>query len=284
MNSPDTALFLPHRALIEVSGVDALAFLQGQISADASRISEKRSVMASFNNVKGRMLAVFYVSLWNNSYWIETQRDIAESLLKKLRMYVLRSKVTLTLREDIGVYGHFSDDSEKLSTRELPEVTNILELKEFETVTGPNFFAFRLPGTEKRFQSYDSITSPPDTLGANSPALSDWIAADIRAKIPLVTAATQDQFISLNAGLQNFGGISFEKGCYTGQEIIARMHYRSTLKQQPYVVEGSGDPPDMGSKLEYNSSNGEVMNVAATSNGWIALLISRISEEKQSFN
>lgn len=227
---------LSHFAFIRAHGPDAAAFLNGQLTNDIGAVDATRSQLSAWCSPKGRMLVVFRVLRHGDGYLLQLPAALREDIARRLRMYVLRAKVTLESADDafvrFGIAG--------------PEAASLLQAA---SVTAPadndrvassgRFTVLRLPGAHPRFE----ILAPPaDAPGLWSelnrsavPAGADaWTWHDIAAGIPMVLPETSDAFVPQMANLELVGGVSFSKGCYTGQEIVARLHYRGRLKQRMY--------------------------------------------------
>ena len=223
--------------VIAVGGADAAAFLQGQLSADVNELAAGTCRYASFNSPKGRMLANFV--LWReptteSGFRLLLPEDIAAPVAKRLSMYTLRSKVTLadisadTLRLGIGGPAGAAALRAALGVAPAP----------FESLTAGETTLLGLPGP--RFVVLMPLATADATQaqirGHAAPAAFDvWQWLTIRAGVPVVTAATQDAFVAQTANWDILGGIDFKKGCYTGQEIIARMQYLGRLKERTFL-------------------------------------------------
>ena len=222
-------------AVLTIAGPDAVNFLQGQLSCDVATLETGCWRYGSFNSPKGRMLANFV--LWRRSaggLGMLLPCDIAEAVSKRLRMYVLRSKVTIadvsadTQRVGIGgpdaenaVRAAFNAVPAPFEVREAPAAITLLGL------TGNRFVALAATGADDVLARLSTLA----TLGD----FAVWRWLTIRSGTPLITAATQDAFVAQAANLDVLGGIDFQKGCYTGQEIIARTQYLGRLKERTFL-------------------------------------------------
>ena len=231
--------------VLAIGGADAESFLQGQLSCDVRGLPPGTCRYGSFNSPKGRMLANFV--LWRSPAGLDRfemllPEDVVEPVAKRLRMYVLRSKVVLTdvsadtRRFGIGgpaapaalvaVFGAFPSAHETLHAGE----ATVLGLP------GPRFVVLAAPGeaeaVQARFAGH-AIAAQFDV----------WQWLTIRAGVPIITAATQDALVAQVANWDVLGGVDFKKGCYTGQEIIARTHYLGRLKERTFLFHA--DVPDV---------------------------------------
>lgn len=268
---PDCRLFdLSHLGLLAVRGEDAFGFLQGQLSNDIRELSESHVHWSSHCSQKGRMLASFLVIRVGDTFYLQLPAERVPDLLKRLRMFILRSRVTIDEASDELVRIAIAGDCAAAAVGDcgfpVPTSENGLALADGIAVV-------RLPGPEPRLE----IIGPPEPLCAlwdalqaqAAPANTDaWTLLDIRAGIPSVYNDTADTFVPQMANMQLIDGVSFHKGCYTGQEIVARMQYLGKLKRRMYVGEVESEtPPRPGDALfspDSTSQQGSGTVVAAS--------------------
>jgi tRNA-modifying protein YgfZ len=244
---------LTHLALIRATGPDAAAFLNGQLTNDVDSVDSALSQLSAWCSPKGRMLAFFRVALRNEEYLLQLPRSLRDDVIKRLRVYILRSKVKLENADDalvhIGVAGPRTPMLLENALGAVP--THINDV----SVSG-EFVIIRLHGTTSRFE----IIGTPDPLaqlwdelkqrGVHPVGDGTWTWFDIMAGIPTVLPQTSDAFVPQMANLDLIDAVSFAKGCYTGQEIVARVHYRGRLKQRMYRAHGlSSDIPAPGDSV-----------------------------------
>ena len=270
---PTIAVRLTPLALIEARGADAGAFLQGQLSNDVRRVTPERAQLSSYNSPKGRMLAVLHLlrDAAGDGYWLELPRSLLEPTLKRLRMYVLRSKVTLAEAGDRVLFGLAGPGSPAaVAHLGLAAPTAALDC-----ARGGGITVIRRLGEAPRY-----VLIAPAAEGealwqrlsqhAAEADYAAWRRTDIEAGVPTVFPETQDRFVAQMCNLDQLGGISFDKGCYTGQEVIARVHYRGAVKRHMAPQHLDGAPPAPGTKLE----SGEVVDaVARPEGGSLALVV-----------
>jgi len=258
--------------LIHFSGADAQAFLQGQLSCDVNALQAGQAIYGSYNSPKGRMLASFL--LWRDTagYVMQLPRSLCGPICKRLSMYILRSKVKACDVSDdhmlLGIAGIAAEE---------------LLAQHFKTIPAAALTTAAAGGTQllrldaARWLLVADRASGGEILNAllkKAQSVSDaaWELTNIEAGIPFITPATQDQFVPQMANLDLLNGVSFSKGCYPGQEIVARMHYLGKLKQRMYLAEISGtDVPAPGNKL-YSAGTGEqatgmIVNAAPSPGG-----------------
>jgi len=221
---------------LRVSGEDAQSFLQNLLSNDIREVNAAQSQYSSFNTAKGRMLATMLVYRQGSDYLLQLPASLTELMRKKLSMYVLRAKAKITNISNelilLGLSGSGAERALSLAGLAIPELA-------MGTTQNPAGSVIRIDQT--RFE----ISAPPEqatslwqTFGqlatpAGSPCW-DWL--NIRAGLPVILPQTQEQFVAQMANLDLTGGLNFKKGCYPGQEIVARMHYLGKLKRRMYLA------------------------------------------------
>ena len=234
---------LPELALIQFQGPDAVSFLQGQTTNDMQMATSTQSRLAGYCTAQGRLLAS--AVFWQSSSVPEDvktvmallQHDILATTQQRLSMFVLRSKVKIQPVETlfpagVSVLGKALDALRNRLGHELPDQA----WQVVQAPTGTWIAAPQEDTTTHRFwwiagQDQAGVISKLDgTFEASQPG--EWQAADVRSGLPWITAATRDLFIPQTLNLDLIEGVSFTKGCYPGQEVVARSHYRGTLKRR----------------------------------------------------
>lgn len=265
-------------AVLAITGVDAPVFLQGQLSSDVKALSPGACQYTSCNSPKGRMLANFV--LWRAADATDEFRalvpgDIAESLRKRLSMFVLRSKVALadvsaeTARFGIGGPGGANAVRQALGVAPTPFAIASSDGATVLGLPGPRFVVL-VPAAKA------AAISPALCVHAVAAPFSVWQWLTIHAGVPVVTAATQDRFVAQTANWDVLGGISFQKGCYTGQEIIARTQYLGRLKERLFAFHANVEGVVAGARL-FSAAFGDqpcgtVVNAAVAPEGGQDLL------------
>ncbi len=270
---------LSHYALLAVQGDDAVTFLQGQLTNDVTKIDNQHSQLNAYCNNKGRMLANFRVFRNDGTYFISVPQELAEAMLIKLQQYVLRSQVMMGNVSDallrIGINGKKSEKALSEYLGALPINTD--EVAQFETA-----IVIRCAG-EHRFELYATPETMPThwqtlTETATPAGASEWELLNIRAGIPVITAITSEAFVPQMANMELINGVSFNKGCYTGQEIVARMHYLGKLKKRMYRISiDSTMLPSAGTKISESSARatqdvGTIVSAQLAKNGMVEAL------------
>ncbi len=259
---PACALFdLSQLALIAVEGEDAVSFLQGQITQDASLVSAGRSLLAGHCSPKGRLLASFRLFRRDDVILLQPPAELLTDVLKRLKMYVLRAKAQLRDASDdwvrIGLAGDCAPALLAARLDAVPGAPN--EVTHCGAIT-----CLRIAGPAPRFElvgPLDAIRPLWEALdGPATPSESaHWSLLDIQAGLPTVLPETVDAFVPQMTNLQLVDGVSFRKGCYTGQEVVARMQYLGKLKRRMYLAHADcATPPRAGDELfAANSASGQ---------------------------
>ena len=229
---------LGHLGVIAAHGTDVESFLQNQLSNDISRLGENISQLNAYCTPKGRILGLFRLFRIGDTIYLRLPADTLDAVLQRLRMYVLRADVTLEdVSENflrIGVTGNTAVQELTDAIGALPEAINHV------THSG-DLTVLQVPGVHARFEVYatslEAATALWDTLNVRGApvGLSAWRLTEIQAGIPTIFADTAELFVPQMVNLQLVDGLDFKKGCYPGQEIVARMQYLGTLKRRMYL-------------------------------------------------
>ena len=228
---------LLHLGVLQFSGEDAETFLQGQLTCDVTSIGTFRGTHGAYCSPKGRMLANFLLWREDSGFLMALSRDIVAATLKRLSMYVLRSRVkVLDASESVVLHG-VAGPQASAAVRELfadvPQRPNGLVRRDgIGTAIILADGRYVLASTE-----FNAPALRQHLVGSLRPADPRvWRWLDIRNGVPLVTAATQDRLVPQMANLEVLGGVSFDKGCYTGQEIVARTQHRGMVKRRMFLA------------------------------------------------
>lgn len=243
---------LSHLGLLAAQGEDAETFLQGQFGNDVRSVTTNRAQISSLCNPKGRMLAVFYLFRREASFCLQLPGALVGPILNRLRMYVLRAKVRLRDASDelvrIGFSGPNADEVLSSVVGNIPDRINQVAHAEGMTL-------IRMAGPQPRFELLGDLPSMEtlwDQLSASStPApAAKWSLQDIRAGIPTIYPETSEAFVPQMANMELIDGVSFTKGCYPGQEVVARSQYLGKLKRRMYLARVEAhDRPGPGTPL-----------------------------------
>jgi folate-binding protein YgfZ len=281
MTEHDIITDLSHYGLIKVSGDDAEKFLQGQFTNDVCQVTDKHSQLSAWCSSKGRIIVNFRLFKRDNAYYMLLPRESIATTLKRLQMYVLRAAVKLEEQSDnllrLGIAG-------ANSTQILTDCLGFAPPAEIDaSLTLEQITVLQIPGTQPR---YIVCTENPQNLWqcatqtAHPAGATAWELLDILAGLPQIIPATAEAFVPQMVNYQALGGVNFKKGCYTGQEIVARLQYLGTLKRRMYLAKMT-TLPQPGDAL-YVSTNeqsiGKIVNaVADPDGGAIVLAVIQIS-------
>ncbi len=251
----------PFYGLIAVSGIDAAAFLQGQITADLRTITANQPGFSAYCNAKGRIRALFRIFLHQESYFLQLPIGVLPSTLAALKKYARFSKVILEDVSEqwqrIGIWFRSTD----LKIAEFSNLENIMLLL---LPSSEAYERFELIGTPQVIKPlWDQLL---ETKHAIISDFDSWKCLDIQASIPEIWPETIEQFLPHSLNLPALGAVSFNKGCYCGQEIVARMEYRgnATHKLFNIAVADSENIPLPGASLYAEHSNSEIMGTVVS--------------------
>lgn len=252
---------------MRVDGPDALRFLQSQLTSDVEHLDNSAFQLNGYCTAKGRLLATFHQWRDGDAVMLQLPADILSAVQRRLTMFVLRSKVKLADHSDrsvsfglLGVGAAAALGTCGLPAPELPG----------NSITEMGVRVSRLrpaPRAQERFLlSVDSSTALPAGLEDVTRVASDvWWWSEIDAGMATVFAATQEKFVPQMINFEVVGGVDFKKGCYPGQEIVARSQYLGKLKRRmrPAHVDAD-DPPPAGADIVH-SSDGQAVGTVVMS-------------------
>lgn len=273
--SGDVMVDLSHFGLVSAHGDDSESFLQGQVTCDCTKVTSKSSQLAAICNQKGRVMTFMRLFQQNSTLYLHMPADRIEDTLSRLRMYIMRAKTTLEDVSDnfvsIGLSGPNAESLLQSSQITVPDNVNDSTQKEglcIIRVAGPHprFILFgTLDVMKKLWTELDVHAAPAGP--------SVWQLLDIQSGIPVIYTSTSELFVPQMINLQIIDAINFKKGCYTGQEVVARMQYLGKLKKQMYIANiTDSDAPLPGTKLysaaySETQSCGQIVNAQITADG-----------------
>lgn len=264
---------LKQLALIRVVGSDASTFLHNLLSNDIRKLAPGGVEWSSLNTPKGRMLASLIVRATDDGFDLFASRDLAPDLQRRLGLYVLRSDVRITLPAEsdivlLGVCG--ADAASTLTTAKLPAPAPGTAVQDgalhcLALPTGA--FIVTIPEAEA-----EAVWTRLVEAGAAEGGTDVWTLSMIRAGLPLITGATREEFVAQMLNFELIGGVNFHKGCYPGQEIIARTQYLGKIKKRMYRVRipAEHEPAageDVFTPRLGEQSAGKIVNVAPQADG-----------------
>ena len=224
--------------LILVTGEDAADFLQNQLSNDINLIDESRLQLSSYSTPKGRMLGIFRVLKLSNGYLLITARSMVATLLPQLFKFIVGARVNLADASDyFARIALQTDRPELLEDSRLPRQSNavlqtdtLLSMR-LEAVAGQQRFLLLCLDADEAIETWKYFAAELTVAAAES-----WHLSEIQAGIPAIYPETAEEFVLQMTNLGTLGGVSFDKGCYPGQEIVARMQYLGKLKRRMYLA------------------------------------------------
>ncbi|WP_339414951.1 MULTISPECIES: CAF17-like 4Fe-4S cluster assembly/insertion protein YgfZ [unclassified Pseudomonas] len=271
----DSAFFCPlsHEGVLAVRGADAAKFLQGQLTCNLNYLSETQASLGARCTQKGRMQSSFRILLQGDGVLLAMATELLEPQLADLKKYAVFSKSKLTDETAAWVRFGLVSANQALASLglELPAETDSVARSDalIAIRVSPERAELWVP-TEHAEAVHEQLAKQ-----LKETDLNDWLLGQIRAGIGQVMPQTRELFIPQMLNLQAVGAVSFKKGCYTGQEIVARMQYLGKLKRRLYRLSlNTAEMPEPGTPLfspSHNSSIGEVV-IAAKADQNVELL------------
>ena len=268
MNSAE----LTQYGLLETNGDDARAFLHAQLTNDVEGLGADRARHAGWCSAKGRLLASFLVVPHVGGFLLQLARDLTPAVAKRLSMFILRSKVKVQDASASWVqFGAWGPGAEAALAGLGIQVPN----EDLQIGRGTNVIAVRASAQRFLLIAPQAERSRLASLAGLTDE-SGWMLEEIRAGRPLITQATQDQFVPQMVNYERFGAVDFQKGCYPGQEIVARAQYRGQVKRRmvrvrtPVALRAgqdlySDDLPGQASGTVVNAAGDEALAVTQIS-------------------
>ena len=272
----DSAFFCPlsHEGILAVRGSDASKFLQGQLTCNLSYLNDHTASLGARCTPKGRMQSSFRIVHHADGFLLAMAQGLLDAQMEDLKKYAVFSKAKLT--DETAEWARFGLEGGDAVLGEwgweLPGEANAVVRGEqgFAIRVSPNRAELWVPGTQ--------ATTVQAQLQARLPCkdLNAWLLGQVRAGIGQVLEPTRELFIPQMLNLQAVGGVSFKKGCYTGQEIVARMQYLGKLKRRLYRLKLDADAaPAPGTPLfspVHASAVGEIVLGAVAQAGSVEVL------------
>lgn len=287
--SGDVVADLSHFGLIAVQGPDAPAFLASLFPGDVRLISASQAQFTGWCDGKGRLLATFWLFMRGEVYYLLLPMALLGSTMARLCQFRLRSKVAIA--DASGELARLGLSGPGLAASLAPTVAEPLPLARGETVGfgdctlvsigAPPFPRWIAIGPVDSLQAFwESLGTTAKPVGADV-----WSLLDVLAGIPLLVSETSGEFVPQMVNLEALGGLCFTKGCYPGQEVVARLHYRGQLKRRLYrAFVDSEELPQPGAKLfapNTSESVGMVVSAAFAPQRKIAVLAVVVIEHQE---
>ncbi|WP_107313954.1 YgfZ/GcvT domain-containing protein [Burkholderia metallica] len=281
-DAPAACMPLPQFGVIDVAGDDAATFLHSQLTNDIEHLDAASARLSGYCSPKGRLLGSFLTWRAGHGVRLLVSKDVQPAVQKRLSMFVLRAKAKLTDASDtLAVVGFAGDVRDALSGifDALPDGVHV-------KVDGPAGTLIRVPDAagRKRYlwigprAEVDArVAALGNALPIVSPAVWDWL--DIRAGEPRITQPAVEQFVPQMINFDVIGAVNFRKGCYPGQEVVARSQYRGTIKRRTALAHVAGDTDTVHAGVELFHSDdpgqpcGMVVNAAAAPAGGVDALV-----------
>jgi len=230
-----TITALTHLSTIIITGADAKSFLQGQLTCDINELTESKGFFAAFCSAKGRTISTLLVIKRLDNFLLILPTELLEKVSQKLQMYIMRSDVQLQNMQDeyclLGV------------NSQLPDTFTSAPQQDFTVQHKDDSTYIKFPLRDNRYLIISTVSEAISlwtalttnlTLTPCNPGL--WIEQDICAGIPWLSQENSEEYIPQMLNIDKLGGISYTKGCYTGQEIIARTHYLGKAKRELFLA------------------------------------------------
>ena len=271
---------LERETLLHISGPDTLKFLQGQTTCDTNKVDSSHALLGAYCTPQGRMTCDFLLAqLAEDHFVMRMRRDIVEQSATTFGKYIVFSKAELNSSDnDWQSFACWGDDARDV----LATVFSSLPSEQLGSSHGENFVVIQLDQAGREFECYLNCTAQPDLLAHFTATLpvaeeSVWQSLQIASGIGRIEAATVEQFIPQMLNFDITGHVNFNKGCYTGQEVVARMHYRGKPKRRMYLASSLSDHAPVAGDALFTGGNeqsiGTVVNSARDDGGRLTALV-----------
>tara|TARA_R110002110_G_scaffold406421_1_gene626352 strand:+ start:163157 stop:164092 length:936 start_codon:yes stop_codon:yes gene_type:complete len=269
---------LERDALLHITGPDALKFLQGQTTCDTRKIEATQASPGAYCTPQGRVVCDFLLSQLGEAHFaLRLRRDIRDSSAAVFGKYIVFSKAELdSARDDWAIVACWGEDARAA----LADIFDKTPSTRYAAVSKPGAVLVQLDEQGEAFECYIDNNHNADLLeriaqNLDSAPENEWETQQIRNGIARIEAATAGEFIPQMLNYDLTGHVSFNKGCYTGQEVVARMHYRGKSKRRMYLgqLPAAAEPGAPLYVAGQEQSAGNIVNCAAHSGGISALLV-----------
>ncbi|WP_006787781.1 YgfZ/GcvT domain-containing protein [Thiorhodospira sibirica] len=277
VGNTETLCDLSQYGLLAVEGHDALSFLQAQLTQDLRDLESGQSRLSAYCNAKGQVLAIFRVWHHADGGYLWMPRSLLESVQQTLSRYILRAAVRLHIPQEGVTMGFAGTKAAQQLTQclgvSLPALEGLIQHEAFTVLALPGILPrYVIHGPVPAMQSlWQSLLVNAVPVGANG-----WRLLDIRSAQPWIYPDTSGVFLAQMLNLHSLNAISFTKGCYPGQEIIARLQYRGTLKQQLYRIHLDTQAAVMPGSLIFAAkaaqNSGQIIEAAPSPDGGVVAL------------
>ena len=255
---------LPFFGVVRVSGEDRASFLHGQLSNDINHLNENTACYATYNTPKGRVLANMIVLNRGEDLLLIMAQDLTEAIVKRLRMFVLRAKVIFEPLPDFAVAGEL-DETASPSPAAEPALS-------FPAQADDGVYTIILPHSGRLKIGEAGLLPEYDAAAENA-----WNLHEIRSGYAWISTATKETAVAQMLNQHIIGGVHFKKGCYPGQEIIARAQYRGQVKRGLAVLRGDSLEAAGVTVQNGGEEAGQIINTALTDTGSLSLAVIKFS-------
>jgi tRNA-modifying protein YgfZ len=220
---------LGHLGVIRVEGVDAASFLHGQLTQDFSLLGLSEARLAAYCSAQGRMLASFCgFKRSHTEILLVCDRDLLTPTLQRMSRFVMRAKAKLTdASDEYGLFGLAGEALAALAGSSQAAWSKI-DINDASVV-----FLYPADGAQRALWLAPVAQAAPAGLPLSA---EEWVWGEVRSGIAMISAATVDAFVPQMLNYESVGGVNFKKGCYPGQEVVARSQFRGTLKRRAFMA------------------------------------------------
>lgn len=261
---------LAHLSTIAISGDNSKKFLQGQLTCDVNLIAPAQASIGSYCNIQGRVLCVFHLFEYDHVHYMLMPKELISTIATTLNKYGQFSRVNIDTTSPFHVYGLMGDAAIQFATAQQLELPNTMGA----ITQNSEFLIIRYPGTNPRWLCLNKTSHH---ISCDQP-LASWQAQDILLGLPEIHTATSAHFTLHMLNLKAFNAVSFTKGCYLGQEIIARTEHLGKAKRGLYWSEAAQPEPDGTPIFIDNNEVGTLIN-SATIDQQHALLLAVLNND-----
>lgn len=261
---------LDHLGVIQIEGEDAAKFLHGQLTQDFALLDLNNARLAAFCSAKGRMQASFIgFKRPAGDILLVCSKDLLAPTLKRLSMFVMRAKARLSdASERFAVYGLAGNAIKNIAAG----ADSAWAKADFGTETVVNLYP--ADGTPRQLWVAPADVAVPQ---GDALALGTWLWSEVRSGVATLSQPVFEAFVPQMLNYESVGGVNFKKGCYPGQEVVARSQFRGTLKRRAFVVQASG-PVAAGQEIfapgDDEQPVGTVVQAASSPEGVVQAIVS----------
>ena len=245
---------------IQVSGEDSQKFLQGQFSNDITEVTDSVYQYSSYSTNQGKVIAIFRILKNNQGYLLLINKDVAKYFIERLSMYILMSKVIIEEQKDCKIYGVLGKSVKNILLNNALKENEYVKSSENIILNNKNKYmpAATIIKIKSNNSESDELLQSEINVDYNVNELIDNLLL-----LPRITMATKETYIPQVLNLEDLNGINYKKGCYTGQEIVARTHYLGKIKKKIFLLEHNEKDIDAGDKI--HDDDGELVGEIFTS-------------------